>query len=252
MKVIDVQRLQKAFGGLMAVKDLSFHVNQGEILGLIGPNGAGKTTVFNLIMGVLKPDSGRVAFKNSEITGWPTYKIVNVGLARVFQIARYFRHKNVYENVEISTIPNEVFAFKDAVHSHEKVMRCCECTGLCTCYEHTGHCNCCSQLPGMLPQGSLRRLEVARAIGTDPELLLLDEPFAGLSPQEVDEISNLIIQLRKEGQTIILIDHNMKGLMRLVDRVVVLCFGEKLMEGSPKDVSENPKVQEAYLAGGRV
>jgi branched-chain amino acid transport system ATP-binding protein len=243
MKVLDVQHLQKTFGGLMAVKDLSFHVNKGEILGLIGPNGAGKTTVFNLIMGVLKPDSGRVSFKNASITGWPTYKIVNIGLARVFQIARYFRHKNVYENVEISTIPNEVFAFKDAAHSHDKVMTCCDLTGLTEVRNH---------LPGTLPQGGLRRLEVARAIGTDPELLLLDEPFAGLSPQEVEEISKLILQLREEGQTIILIDHNMKGLMRLVDRVVVLCFGEKLMEGSPKEVSENPKVQEAYLAGGRV
>ncbi|MBI1744603.1 ABC transporter ATP-binding protein [Candidatus Acetothermia bacterium] len=252
MRILDVQHLQKSFGGLMAVKDLSFHVDQGEILGLIGPNGAGKTTVFNLIMGVLKPDSGTIRFKEKEITSWPTYQIVNAGVARVFQIARYFKHKNVYENIEISTIPNEVFAFKDAAHLHEKVMTCCECTGLCTCHEHTGHCNCCTQLPGMLPQGALRRLEVARAIGTDPDLLLLDEPFAGLSPQEVDEISHLITQLRQEGQTIVLIDHNMRGLMRLVDRVVVLCFGEKLMEGSPQEVSENPRVQEAYLAGGRV
>jgi len=243
MRILDVQQLQKTFGGLMAVKDLSFHVNQGEILGLIGPNGAGKTTVFNLIMGVLKPDSGTVHFKEKEVTGWPTYQIVNAGVARVFQIARYFKHKNVYENVEISTIPNEVFAFKDASQSHQKVITCCDLTGLT---------DCCGQLPGTLPQGGLRRLEVARAIGTDPELLLLDEPFAGLSPQEVDEISHLIIQLRQEGQTIVLIDHNMRGLMRLVDRVVVLCFGEKLMEGSPQEVSENPRVQEAYLAGGRM
>ena len=243
MYILDVQHLQKTFGGLMAVKDLSFHVNQGEILGLIGPNGAGKTTVFNLIMGVLKPDSGIVYFKEKEITGWPTYQTVNAGVARVFQIARYFKHKNVYENIEISTIPNEVFAFKDASQSHQKVITCCDLTGLT---------DCCTQLPGTLPQGGLRRLEVARAIGTDPDLLLLDEPFAGLSPQEVDEISHLIIQLRQEGQTIVLIDHNMRGLMRLVDRVVVLCFGEKLMEGSPQEVSENPRVQEAYLAGGRV
>jgi branched-chain amino acid transport system ATP-binding protein len=242
-RVLDVQHLQKSFGGLMAVKDLSFHVNPGEILGLIGPNGAGKTTVFNLIMGVIKPDAGLVHFRGQVITRWPTYRIVNAGIARVFQIARYFKHKNVYENVEISTIPNEIFAFKDAAQSRQKVATCCQLTGLT---------DCCNQLPGTLPQGGLRRLEVARAIGTDPDLLLLDEPFAGLSPQEVDEISHLVTQLRKEGQTIILIDHNMRGLMRLVDRVVVLCFGEKLMEGSPQEVSENTRVQEAYLAGGRV
>jgi branched-chain amino acid transport system ATP-binding protein len=251
MPILLVNNLRKSFGGLMAVKDFRFHLEPGEILGLIGPNGAGKTTVFNLIMGVFKPDAGTIYFKNQNIIGWPTYQIVNAGIARIFQIARYFRHKNVYENVEISTLPNEIFARGNG-DSREKVMRYCKCTGLCTCYEPTGRCDCCRQYPGMLPQGGLRRLEVARAIGTDPELLLLDEPFAGLSPPEVDEISHLIAQLRRAGQTIILIDHNMRGLMKLVDRVVVMCFGEKLAEGTPQEVSANPRVQEAYLAGGRV
>ncbi|MCS6936322.1 MAG: ABC transporter ATP-binding protein [Candidatus Bipolaricaulota bacterium] len=251
MEALRVERLRKSFGGLMAVKDLSFSVEQGEILGLIGPNGAGKSTVFNLIMGTFRPDRGRIFFKNREITGWPTYKIVNEGVARVFQIARYFPHKTVYENVEISAIPNEIFRRAD--QTELKTMTVCRRTGLCGdegCGE--GSCLCRVQWPGMLPQGGLRRLEIARAIGTDPELLLLDEPFAGLSPHEVDEMAHLISDLRREGQTIVLVDHNMRGVMGLVDRVVVLCFGEKLAEGTPEEIMRDPKVQEAYLAGGGV
>ncbi len=250
MVLLQVENLRKSFGGLMAVKDLSFHVEAGEILGLIGPNGAGKSTVFNLIMGMLKPDIGNILFKGRDITGWPTYKIVDAGIARVFQIARYFPRKTVYENVEISAIPNEIFV--RAGDPATKTLTCCARTGLCTNEHCPGGdlCICRSELPGMLPQGGLRRLELARAIGTDPELLLLDEPFAGLSHSEVDEISHLIASLRDEGQTIVLVDHNMRGVMRLVDRIVVLCFGEKLAEGSPEEVARNPQVQEAYLAGG--
>ena len=272
MALLHVENLRKSFGGLMAVKDLSFHVEAGEILGLIGPNGAGKSTVFNLIMGSLKPDRGQIFFKGQEITHWPTYKIVNAGIARVFQIARYFPRKTVYENVEIAALPNEIFV--RAGDPVTKTLTCCVRTGLCghtaltppcghpSPVSHHGRgaggegltnserCTCRAELPGMLPQGGLRRLELARAIGTDPELLLLDEPFAGLSPQEVDEISQLIASLRNEGQTIVLVDHNMRGVMRLVDRIVVLCFGEKIAEGTPEEVARNPQVQEAYLAGG--
>nr|BAL53387.1 branched-chain amino acid transport system ATP-binding protein [uncultured Acetothermia bacterium]BAL59660.1 branched-chain amino acid transport system ATP-binding protein [Candidatus Acetothermum autotrophicum] len=250
MALLEVKKLRKSFGGLMAVKDLSFHVESGEIVGLIGPNGAGKSTVFNLIMGSLKPDQGTVLFKGRDITHWPTYKIVDMGIARVFQIARYFPRKTVYENVEISAIPNEIFV--RAADPAGKTLASCVRTGLCTNEHCPGgdRCTCRTELPGMLPQGGLRRLELARAIGTDPELLLLDEPFAGLSPAEVDEISHLIATLRDEGQTIVLVDHNMRGVMRLVDRIVVLCFGEKLAEGTPEEVARNPQVQEAYLAGG--
>lgn len=248
MALLRVENLRKSFGGLMAVKDLSFHVERGEIVGLIGPNGAGKSTVFNLIMGTLKPDRGRILFKGYDITHWPTYKIVDAGIARVFQIAQYFPRKTVYENVEISAIPNEIFTH--AVDPAPKTLQSCARTGLCEHSSDNDRCICREELPGMLPQGGLRRLELARAIGTDPELLLLDEPFAGLSPAEVDEISHLIASLRAEGQTIVLVDHNMRGVMRLVDRIVVLCFGEKIAEGTPEEVARNPQVQEAYLAGG--
>lgn len=232
----------------MAVKDVSFRVESGEIVGLIGPNGAGKSTVFNLIMGTLKPDQGRIFFKSQEITHWPTYKIVDAGIARVFQIAQYFPRKTVYENVEIAAIPNEIFI--RAPDPAPKTLQSCARTGLCEHSPNEDRCLCREELPGMLPQGGLRRLELARAIGTDPELLLLDEPFAGLSSREVDEISHLIASLRDEGQTIILVDHNMRGVMRLADRIIVLCFGEKIAEGTPEEVARNPQVQEAYLAGG--
>lgn len=250
MELLQVEGLRKSFGGLMAIKDLSFAVEQHEIVGLIGPNGAGKSTVFNLVMGTLVPDLGKVLFKGRDITGWPTYQIVDAGIARVFQIARYFPRKTVYENVEISAIPNEIFT--RAGDPMSKTLSCCARTGLCTNEYCLGgeRCVCRAELPGMLPQGGLRRLELARAIGTDPELLLLDEPFAGLSPPEVDDISHLISGLRAEGQTVVVVDHNMRGVMRLVDRIVVLCFGEKLAEGTPEKVARNPQVQEAYLAGG--
>lgn len=240
--ILELERLRKSFGGLVAVNGLSFAVREGEILGFIGPNGAGKTTVFNLIMGVFRPDSGRVFFNGREITGWRTYRIVNAGIARVFQLSRYLRHKTVFENIELSTIKNGLFAREDRRAREQKVLAVSELVGLSEKLE---------KLPTALPHADLRRLEIAKAIATDPKLLLLDEPFAGLSAAEVEEVSGVIARLRGEGRTIVLVDHNMRGVMRLVDRVVVICFGEKLAEGSPAEVAADPKVQEAYLAGGR-
>jgi len=241
--ILQLEGLRKSFGGLVAVNDLSFHVAQGEILGFIGPNGAGKTTVFNLIMGVFRPDTGRIIFKERDITGWRTYRVVNAGISRVFQLSRYLRHKTVYENIEISTISNAIFAREDRRARDRTIREVAALVGL----EGELH-----KLPGALPHASLRRLEIAKAIATDPELLLLDEPFAGLSVEEVDQISGVIRRLRAEGKTIVLVDHNMRGLMRLVDRVVVISFGEKLSEGTPEEVARDPRVQEAYLAGGGI
>jgi branched-chain amino acid transport system ATP-binding protein len=240
--ILELERLRKSFGGLVAVNDLSFAVEKGEILGFIGPNGAGKTTVFNLIMGVLRPDSGRVFFNGREITGWRTYRIVNAGIARAFQLSRYLRHKTVFENIELSTIKNGLFAREDRRARERRVLEVSELVGLSEKLE---------KLPPALPHADLRRLEIAKAIATDPKVLLLDEPFAGLSAAEVEEVSGVISRLRSEGRTIVLVDHNMRGVMRLVDRVVVICFGEKLAEGCPAEVAADPLVQEAYLAGGR-
>ena len=243
MKILELERLRKSFGGLVAVNELSFAVEEGEILGFIGPNGAGKTTVFNLIMGVLQPDSGRISFRGQEITGWRTYRVVNAGIARVFQLSRYLKHKTVFENIELSTIQNGIFAREDRRARERRVFEAGELVGL---REELW------RYPSTLPHAGLRRLEIAKAIATDPELLLLDEPFAGLSAQEVEEVSQVIEELRREGRTIVVVDHNMRGLMRLVDRVVVISFGEKLAEGTPEEVARDPQVQEAYLAGGGI
>lgn len=241
--ILWLERLRRSFGGLVAVNDLSFAVEEGEILGFIGPNGAGKTTVFNLIMGVLKPDSGRINFSGADITNWPTYRVVNAGVARVFQLSHYLRHKTVFENIEISTIQNGIFARDDRRSRERLVLQASELVGLTEELQ---------KQPSSLPHASLRRLEIAKAISCDPRLLLLDEPFAGLGAGEVEEISQVIDKLREEGRTIVLVDHNMRGLMRLVDRVVVICFGEKLAEGPPQEVARDSKVQEAYLAGGGI
>jgi len=239
--LLSIRNLYKSFGGLNAVRDLSFSVGPQEILGLIGPNGAGKTTVFNLVMGVHRPDRGEIRFQDRPIQGWPTYRIVNEGIARVFQIAQPMPLKTVYENVEISTLPNKLFTRYTSAQARESCLECLELTGLIDLWD---------QYPGMLPQAGLRRLEIAKAIATNPDLLLLDEPLAGLTAQEVDQLSELIRHLRKTGRTIVIVDHNMKGLMRLVDRVVVVNFGAKLAEGAPQQVVQDPAVQEAYLAGG--
>jgi branched-chain amino acid transport system ATP-binding protein len=240
-EIFSINQLSKSFGGLNAVNNLSFSVGKQEILGLIGPNGAGKSTVFNLIMGVHRPDKGNVLFKEQDITGWKTFKVVNEGIARVFQIAQPMPLKTVYQNVEVSTFSNNVFARGKNAQDAELCSHCCELTGLTPELD---------KYPGTLTQAGLRRLEVAKAMATGAELLLLDEPFAGLTAQEMDKLSDLVTTLRDEGRTIILVDHNMKGLMRMVDRVVVVNFGEKLAEGTPDEILNNQAVQDAYLAGG--
>ena len=257
--ILQVKHLSKAFGGLQAVSNLSFDVHEGEILGFIGPNGAGKTTVFNLITGVYHPDRGRIVFRGRDITGWPSYRVVNAGIARAFQIPHPFRHKTIAQNIEISLIPNEIFARGQSKRERiQRVNEICQRVSLCelwpeeereACDHQNACCPCWQEFPGVLPQAGLRKLEIAKALATNPTLLLLDEPFAGLTISEVKELSGLIHKLREEGRTLVVVDHNMRGLMKLVDRVVVIHFGQKLAEGTPDEVAHNPAVQEAYLAG---
>lgn len=243
--ILQLQEVTKNFGGLAAVQYLSFEVRPQEIFGFIGPNGAGKTTVFNLIMGVFRPDRGKISFNGRDITGWKTYKIVNLGIARTFQLSRPFHKLTVFDNIKVALSSNDIFAFFDKKekrgHIESRVESIAALVGLKEKLK---------EKPGALPQGDLRRLEMAKALATGPKLLLLDEPFAGLNISEIGEISRFIQFLSSEGYTMVIIDHNMKGLMKLVERVLVISFGEKLAEGAPQDIVADEKVQAAYLAGG--
>ena len=234
--LLEAQQISKAFGGLQAVHNLSFRVQQGEITGLIGPNGAGKTTVFNLIMGALKPDRGRIHFNGRDITGRKTYQIVDLGIARAFQIAQCCSGKTIFENLELCACSNRLFS--RSRQRQAPILHAAEQVGLTPELD---------KLPGMLPQAGLRRLEIARAVATSPELLLLDEPFAGLTSGEIHELSTTVQVLRDQGMTIVLVDHNVRSVMRLVDRVLVMSFGQLIAEGIHDEIVINPIVQQAYL-----
>lgn len=237
--ILVVENLVKEFGGLVAVDNLSFTLKENEILGIIGPNGAGKSTTFNCIMGTLEPTSGQVHYRADDITNVPTYKLVQRGIVRSFQDFRPLQDHTVAQNIEIGYLPNKIFSFSRlGGESREKARKIARRVGLEDNFDRT---------PDELPHADMLRLEIARSLATDPELLLLDEPFAGLSYQEVQEISDLLLELRDDGLSIAIIDHNMRGLLELVDRVIVIHFGSLLAVGTPEEITSDPQVQEAYL-----
>jgi len=239
-----VDGLTKRFGGLTAVDDFSFAVSEGEILAIIGPNGAGKSTTFNCVTGRYRPTSGTVWFNGEDITGEPMYAVVNRGLARTFQSFRPLQDRNVVQNVMLALAPNRIFSLAGlTAKTHDRAVELCERVGLGGDLE---------TLPGELPHAGILRLGVARALASEPEMLLLDEPFAGLASEEVDELASLFESLRRNGITLAVIDHNVRGLLSLADRVVVLNFGSKLTEGSPDEIRTDPDVRRAYLGGESV
>ncbi|WP_436348082.1 ABC transporter ATP-binding protein [Natronorubrum sp. FCH18a] len=237
--VLTVDELTKNFGGLVAVDSLSFEVLEGEILGFIGPNGAGKTTVFNCIMGNHEPSGGSVTFGGEEITDWRTHEIVNLGLARVSQESNPIASMTARENIRIFTLPNSGLSFRGGADDEE-----IQAIAARVDLEEK-----LDMLPGSMSHADRRRLEIAKALATEPNTLLLDEPFAGMNRAEIRTLSSHINSLREDGTTIVVVDHNMHGLMALVDRVVVLNDGQLLASGTPTEITSNDSVQRAYLAG---
>ena len=248
---LEVEGLSKSFGGLQAVNKVGFRMEQKEVLGLIGPNGAGKTTLLRLLTGILKPDSGSVRFHGKQLVGMKTWDIVNLGVACTFQNMRPFRRLPIIANVMVSCLSPRSMRRGEWVKLVEaKAMDALEFAGIS---------DMALEKASTLSQGDLKRLEVARAVATDPELLLLDEPFGGLSPAETDLMAKSIRRLHKggrfgrlhsEGPAMIIVEHKLQQLMKIVDRIVVLNFGTLLAEGTPEEVVNNPRVIEAYLGQG--
>ena len=237
MPLLEVESLFKSFGGLAVIKDLSFMVNEGEILGLIGPNGSGKTTLFNLLTGLLKPDAGKIRFQNRDITGIAPHEICHCGIARTFQLVKPFTRMSPLENVMVGRAYGRDRArnMQQARAESEKILAL---TGLAR-----------KRVPvaAMLGLVDRKKLEIARALATRPKILLLDEMMAGLNSAEVDEAMHLVRQIRDSGITLIVVEHIMKALMGVSDRVIVLNVGEKIAEGTPQEIANNQRVIEAYL-----
>jgi branched-chain amino acid transport system ATP-binding protein len=234
MKLLEVKHLTMDFGGLRALADLSFSIEKGEILGLIGPNGAGKSTVFNCIAGVYAPTGGEVFFDSKKINGEKPWNLCKRGLARTFQIVKPFSTRSVLYNVMVGSFANTESTSK----ARDKAMEVLEFLHLDDKKDVRA---------GNLTIPDRKRLEIARALATDPRLLLLDEVMAGLRPTEVDEVVDIIRKLRDRGVTIFLIEHIMRAVMALSDTITVIHFGKKIAEGEPAQVAADPNVIKAYL-----
>jgi len=232
--LLKVDAVTKCFGGLTAVNGVSFQVQQGEIVGLLGPNGAGKTTLFNVISGYYAPTRGSITFNRQDISGMPPYKLAGLGIGRTFQVVKPFAGLTVLENVVIASFlrhPKRADAERHAWNILDK----------------TGLADRANVTAAGLTLAGRKRLEIGKALALEPSFLLLDEVVAGLNPTEADRTVELILQLKSEGMTILIVEHIMRVIMNISDKLVVLNFGEKIAEGTPAEVASNPLVIEAYL-----
>jgi branched-chain amino acid transport system ATP-binding protein len=248
-RILDVDGLTLKFGGLTALDDVSFHINEGEILGLIGPNGAGKTTCFNAITGVYRPTSGTIRFNGDSLAGKKRFEITQAGIARTFQNIRLFPTMTALENVLVGADAQHTTGMfsalfrlpkhrREEAEGHDLAMQLLRFMGLA---------NKADELAANLSYGDQRRLEIARAMATKPKLICLDEPAAGFNPQEKRVLMDLIRKVRDQGFTVLLIEHDMRLVMGVTDRIVVLEFGKKIAEGAPAEIRDNPAVIAAYL-----
>ena len=249
MALLETKDLTKRFGGLAAVNVVTMQVNKGEILGLVGPNGAGKTTLFNLISGFFRPTRGKIVFKGDDVTGLKPNQIAERGIARTFQASNLFKTRTVWENVLIAchlqfhtgflkVLLNTPFARSEEKEMRQKALNLIESMGLSEVK---------NEFAVNLPHGHQRMLGVCLALAANPELLLLDEPVAGLSVEETLAFMHRVKELRDKGITILLVEHNMRAVMGTCDRIAVLNYGKKIAEGSPGEIRENKDVIEAYL-----
>jgi branched-chain amino acid transport system ATP-binding protein len=232
--LLEIKNVSRFFGGLAALTNVSFGVEKGEIVGLIGPNGAGKTTLFNVVNGFYGPSKGEVRFRDRRISGLKPHRICGQGIARTFQVVKPLQRMSVFDNVLASAF----LRAKTRREAEEIAMDALHFTGL------SGERDVISK---GLPLGLRKRLEIARALATQPELLLLDESFAGLNPTELNESIGIIRKIKEKGITIMIIEHHMKVIMAISDRIVVLNYGERIAEGAPQDIRNNRLVVEAYL-----
>lgn len=235
MSLIEVRNVSKQFGGLAALTDVSFVLNKGEILGLIGPNGAGKTTMFNVINGFYPPTKGDVLLKGEKVSNLKPHVLCKLGVARTFQVVKPLQRMSTFDNV----IASAFIRAKTKAQAEEVSMEVLKFTNL---YEDR------NVISKSLPLGRRKRLEIARALATKPEIILLDESFAGLNPTEINEQIEIVNKIRTErGITILIIEHHMRVIMSISDRIVVLSYGQKIAEGAPLEIGRNPVVIEAYL-----
>lgn len=248
--ILELKDVNKSFGGVQAVKDISFVIETGELAGLIGPNGAGKTTIFNLVTGVYDVTSGEIEFKGKNINRLKTYQVISLGVARTFQNLRLFAASSVLDNVMTAAQQHYKYSFFEAVShlgrwkSMEKATR----DESMELLERVGLADRADQAAGNLPYGLQRRLEIARAISLRPDLLLLDEPAAGMNAEEVEQLNELIKLIHSDfNLTILLIEHHMDMVMEICPHIVCMNFGAKIAEGSPDEIQSHPEVLKAYL-----